>query len=91
MLEIGTAINEEQAKIIELDYAIQNIEGNIKNLEQNLAKISSIRQRLKPYLSEPIYECTHPRKMVVTSVSNMRDLAVGVLYECPDCGKRWRE
>ncbi|MEM3713871.1 MAG: hypothetical protein QXF82_02860 [Nitrososphaeria archaeon] len=53
MLEIETAINEEQAKIIELGDEIQNIEGNIKNLEQNLAKISAVRERLKPYLSEP--------------------------------------
>lgn len=91
MYEVERELNEDAAKISELEKGIQSIESEIKSLETSLQRTSSVKARLQPYLPKKPSECNHPRKRVVTTLADMRDLGRGIIYECPDCGKRWRE
>jgi len=91
MYEVESELNEDATKISELGKEIQSIEGEIKSLETSLQRIFSIKERLQPYLPKPPSECNHPRKRIVSTLADMRDLGRGIIYECPDCGKRWRE
>jgi DNA-directed RNA polymerase subunit M/transcription elongation factor TFIIS len=91
MHEVERELNEDATKISELEKGIQSIESEIKSLETSLQRISSAKASLQPYLPKPPSECNHPRKRIVTTLADMRDLGRGIIYECPDCGKRWRE
>jgi DNA-directed RNA polymerase subunit M/transcription elongation factor TFIIS len=91
MYEVERELNEDATKISELEKGIQSIESEIKSLETSLQRISSVKARLQPYLPKKPSECSHPRKRVVNTLADMRDLGRGIIYECPDCGKRWRE
>jgi DNA-directed RNA polymerase subunit M/transcription elongation factor TFIIS len=91
MYEVERELNEDATKISELEKEIQDTEGKIKVLENSLQSIHLIMEKLQPYRLKPQSECSHPRKRIVTPFADMRDLGRAVLYECPDCGKRWRE
>jgi chromosome segregation ATPase len=91
MCEVERELNEDPAKVNELENEIRGFEDKIKGLNETLGKIRLIKEKLQPYMPKPPSECSHPRKRVISQFADMRDLGRTVLYECPDCGKRWRE
>jgi DNA repair exonuclease SbcCD ATPase subunit len=89
MCEVEKALNEDPVKVSELENEIRGIEDKIKGLDEVLGKIRLIKEKLQPYMPKPPSECSHSRKRPLETRFDVRGTAV--LYECPDCGKRWWE
>lgn len=91
MYEVERELSEDHEKVDELEKEISEIEGKIDDLDKALRNIRLIKDKLQPYMPKPPSECSHLRKRVIGQVADMKDLGRAVLYECLDCGKRWRE
>ena len=91
MLEVEVELNEDPKKIKILESDIQHLETRIKELNTPFETILSLKEKLLKYIPEipTTSECTHKNKTLIATVPMFKRTIF--IYECLDCGKRWRE